>query len=147
MGGVEVPVFLGLLGVAGIAGFVDAVAGGGGLLQLPPLLALFPAPVALPTNKVSSVCGTSAALIRYARHGAVNWRAVWVLGPIACLASAAGSWQFLRVIKAHEAAVRPVFAACFLALSAHQVWKALRPQAAAAEAPVARPWLAVLFVL
>src|SRR5258705_13344489 len=90
MGGVEVPVFLGLLAIAAIAGFVDAVAGGGGLLQLPPLLALFPASpnVALSTNKVSSICGTSAALWRYPRHGAVRGRVVALLAPIGFLPAA-----------------------------------------------------------
>jgi uncharacterized protein len=149
MGGVELPVFLGLLAIAGIAGFVDAVAGGGGLLQLPPLLALFPqAPgVALATNKVSSICGTTAAIARYARNGSVRWRTVAVLGPVAGAASAAGSLSFLEVVKQHGAAVRPVFAACFLALSAHQAWKALSPPAAVPRESRARPALALLFVL
>ena len=145
--GVELPVFLGLLACALVAGFVDAVAGGGGLLQLPALLARFPVAVALPTNKVSSVCGTTAALIRYARHGSVRWRAAAVFAPIAGVASAAGSLSFLEAIKQHGAAVRPVFAACFLALSAHQAWKALRPPAQAHAERRERPWVALLFVL
>jgi uncharacterized membrane protein YfcA len=52
-----------------VAGFVDAVAGGGGLVQLPALFVLFPdvpVPDLLGTNKVSSIAGTGAALARYA---------------------------------------------------------------------------------
>jgi uncharacterized protein len=146
MGGVDVPVLLGLLAVAALAGFVDAVAGGGGLLQLPPLLALFPPAVAMPTNKVSSICGTSAALLRYARNDCVRWRVVAVLGPVACLSSAAGSLSFLEVVKEHAASVKPVFAVCFLALSAHQVWKALG-KAPARETKPPRAVLAIVFTI
>jgi hypothetical protein len=47
---VELPVLLLLLLVAGVAGFVDAVAGGGGLIQLPPLLAVL-GPAAAPHSR------------------------------------------------------------------------------------------------
>ena len=53
---------------AGFAGFVDAVAGGGGLVQLPALLIGLsgkPIPLILGTNKVPSIFGTSTAAFRY----------------------------------------------------------------------------------
>ena len=56
--------------VAAAAGWVDAVSGGGGLLQLPALLLAVPADkpaLALGTNKLSSIFGTSAAAITYGR--------------------------------------------------------------------------------
>ena len=55
---------------AGFAGFVDAVAGGGGLVQLPALLIGIsnkPIPLILGTNKVPSIFGTSSAAISYFR--------------------------------------------------------------------------------
>ena len=61
-----------LLGLAGLsAGFVDAVVGGGGLIQLPALLVGLPsaAPVTiLATNKISSICGTTASSATYYRR-------------------------------------------------------------------------------
>jgi uncharacterized membrane protein YfcA len=61
-----------LLGLAGLsAGFVDAVVGGGGLIQLPALLLGLPsaAPVnVLATNKISSVCGTTVSSTTYYRR-------------------------------------------------------------------------------
>ncbi|HEX5127318.1 MAG TPA: TSUP family transporter [Rhodocyclaceae bacterium] len=54
-----------------IAGLVDAVVGGGGLIQLPLLLAVFPEtaiPVLFGTNKLSSIAGTGSAIWRYSRH-------------------------------------------------------------------------------
>lgn len=53
------------------AGWVDAVVGGGGLIQLPALLVAFPqaAPVQLlATNKLASICGTSTSAMTYARR-------------------------------------------------------------------------------
>ena len=55
---------------AGFAGFVDAIAGGGGLIQLPALLIGIsgkPIPMILGTNKVPSIFGTSSSAIAYFR--------------------------------------------------------------------------------
>jgi len=63
---------LALLALAGLAaGFVDAVVGGGGLVQLPALLLGLPgaSPVqVLATNKLASICGTSVSSLTYYRR-------------------------------------------------------------------------------
>lgn len=70
-------VLLALAGAGMLAGFVDAIAGGGGLIALPALLAAGIPPVAaLGTNKVQSVIGTGIAAITYWRRGFVSLRAV-----------------------------------------------------------------------
>jgi uncharacterized protein len=59
-----------------LAGFIDAVAGGGGLIQVPALLAALPSETPATifgTNKVSSVFGTSNAAWRYVRRIALPW--------------------------------------------------------------------------
>ncbi|MFM1846672.1 MAG: hypothetical protein RL417_146, partial [Pseudomonadota bacterium] len=59
------------------AGLIDAIVGGGGLIQLPALLLLLPeAPVValLGTNKLSSIAGTFSALMTYARRIVLPWR-------------------------------------------------------------------------
>lgn len=64
-----------LLGGAFFAGLVDAIVGGGGLVQVPLLLAALPsaAPATVfGTNKLASVFGTSAAAWRYARSISVS---------------------------------------------------------------------------
>jgi uncharacterized membrane protein YfcA len=95
------PVTLALLiGSAVLAGFVDAVAGGGGLIQLPALLAFCPgmAPaVMFGTNKLASIVGTSAATVQYARRVTMPWR---ILAPAAALALAGsffGAWLVTRL--------------------------------------------------
>jgi uncharacterized membrane protein YfcA len=56
-----------------LAGFVDAIAGGGGLISLPAyLLAGLPAHMALGTNKLSNAIGTSVATLRMARAGYIK---------------------------------------------------------------------------
>jgi uncharacterized membrane protein YfcA len=67
-----------LCGFSFVAGLIDSVAGGGGLIQLPALFIVIPdLPVALllGTNKLSSIAGTSIASLQYARHVDINWKA------------------------------------------------------------------------
>ena len=57
-----------------LAGLVDAIGGGGGLISLPAyLLAGVPIHNAIATNKLSSACGTTLATLRFIREGLVNW--------------------------------------------------------------------------
>jgi uncharacterized protein len=75
-----------LLLVAGAAGWVDAVVGGGGLILVPALMLGLPGmpPVtALATNKVAAIAGTSSAAVTYARRTKVDWR---IAGPAGALA-------------------------------------------------------------
>ncbi|MFP5282539.1 MAG: sulfite exporter TauE/SafE family protein, partial [Actinomycetes bacterium] len=84
-----------LLLAALLAGWVDAVVGGGGLIQLPALLLGLPdsAPPAavLGTNKVSSVWGTATSSITYAVKIKPDWRTVLPLVLTAGLGSALGA--------------------------------------------------------
>lgn len=70
------PLVLLALGAVGmLAGFVDAIAGGGGLVALPALLSAGLPPVsALATNKLQSVIGTAMAAATYWRKGYVDLR-------------------------------------------------------------------------
>lgn len=58
-----------------LAGLVDAIGGGGGLISLPAyLLAGLPMHNAIATNKLSSTCGTALTTVRFIRQGLVNWK-------------------------------------------------------------------------
>ncbi len=136
-----------LLLAAGAAGWVDAVAGGGGLIQLPSVMAAgVTQPVAGGVNKVASLAGTAGALVRYARAGAVRWRDVPLTGALALIGSAAGARALVAVSESAQGALTPVFAACFLALAVQQTLKALRPPTAP-RAPRRRPLLGSALVL
>ncbi len=60
-----------------LAGFIDSVAGGGGLIRYRPCLFFSPKRRwhLLGTNKLASIAGTSIAVVQYARHVGINWRA------------------------------------------------------------------------
>src|SRR5438105_766042 len=84
---------LALLCAAGFfAGAIDAIAGGGGLITLPVLLAAgLPEHLALGTNKGQSVFGAAAALTRYARAGLVDWRQALAAFPAGLVGSLLGA--------------------------------------------------------
>ena len=59
------------------AGFIDAVVGGGGLIQFPAFMILFPnstVPTAFGTNKIAGLSGTSIAAVQYAKRVKFNWK-------------------------------------------------------------------------
>ncbi|MFA6844206.1 MAG: TSUP family transporter [Sphaerochaetaceae bacterium] len=57
-----------------LAGLVDSIAGGGGLIALTAYAALgLPPTMALGNNKFSSTCGTTIATYRYIRSGKIDW--------------------------------------------------------------------------
>ena len=64
-----------LTAIAVLTGFIDAIAGGGGLLMMPSLLFAGLSPLqALGTNKLQSMFGTGTALRNFAKSGLVEWR-------------------------------------------------------------------------
>ena len=57
------------------AGFVDSIAGGGGLISLPAyMISGLPVHASIATNKLSSSMGTCIATARYAKSGYINWK-------------------------------------------------------------------------
>ena len=78
--------------VAALAGFVDAIAGGGGLLALPALLwAGLPPLQALATNKLQGSFGTLTATVHHVRHGGLKLRALWPAVLLTFLGAGAGT--------------------------------------------------------
>lgn len=70
-----VQIFLIVCPLVFLAGIVDAIGGGGGLISLPAyILAGVPVHQAIATNKLSSTCGTALTTIQFIRRGLVNWR-------------------------------------------------------------------------
>ena len=87
-----------LVCAAGVAGFVDAIAGGGGLIALPALLwAGIPPLQALATNKLQGSFGTATATYNFARKGYLDWRSLWPAVSMTLTGAVAGtlSVQFL----------------------------------------------------
>ena len=82
---------LALCAFAMLAGWIDAVSGGGGLVQLPALLILLPGATpaqVLATNKLSSAAGTSVAAWTFYRRVRPDMRTAWPMVVAALLGSA-----------------------------------------------------------
>jgi uncharacterized protein len=114
-----------LSGVAFVAGLVDAIAGGGGLLQLPALLAMGIAPhFAFATNKGASVFGALASFRKFLSQGLVDLRWLWRLIAGGLLGSLAGAALLIQV---SPQALRPLVLV-LLFLSAIAVVALKRPE-------------------
>ncbi|MBE6041109.1 MAG: sulfite exporter TauE/SafE family protein [Clostridiales bacterium] len=81
-----------------LGGFVDAVAGGGGLISLPSyMIAGFPPHFAIATNKLSSSMGTFVSTYRFAKGGNVPWKSAIPCVLMAIAGSATGAKLALLV--------------------------------------------------
>ncbi len=84
--------------IAFSAGYIDAVAGGGGMLNLPALLFAGVPPVsALAVNKITGIAGTTLAVIKYAFEKRIHWQTVFYAAIPCLLASYLGGRIALNV--------------------------------------------------
>lgn len=108
-----------LIPAAFFAGMVDAVVGGGGLIQIPALLAQFPQtaiPTLFGTNKLSSIAGTGAALWRYTR----SVRIPWALVLPATVAALIGAWGGAALVAwIPREAMRPLVIVLMIAVAVY----------------------------
>lgn len=75
-----------------LAGFVDSIAGGGGLISLPAYLAAgVPPHMALGTNKMGSTMGTVVSTARFAKSGFIKWKLSLLAAVCAIFGSMIGS--------------------------------------------------------
>jgi uncharacterized protein len=113
-----------LIALAGLsAGFVDAVVGGGGLIQLPALVIAFPgaAPVQiLATNKLGSVCGTTVSATTYYRRVRPDPATFGPLMLLAFIGSLAGA-----VVASHipKSAFNPIILAVLILVGAYVLFR------------------------
>jgi len=105
-----------------LAGFIDAVVGGGGLIQLPALLVLLPAESSRTlapvwgTNKFSSICGTTIAVVNYARRVTINWPLILPAAVAAALFSFLGT---RAVAHLRRETLEPVVLILMIAVAAY----------------------------
>ena len=129
MPGLETTLLLCLAALA--AGWIDAVAGGGGLVQLPALLLGLPAAgpeAVLGTNKLSSVWGTASAAITFVRREPPDLRTALPMAVVAFLGAGAGAASASLL---PPGAFRPLVLVLLVGVLAYT---ALRPGAGEVEA-------------
>jgi len=125
-----------LSGFAFLAGFIDAVVGGGGLVQLPALLLMLPpdqsANVAavLGTNKAASIFGTGMAVAQYAPRVRLRWATV---APAAVVAFGFSWFGALAVTRLDRTALEPAILVLLIAVTLYTFF---RPQLGQTHAPI-----------
>lgn len=111
-----------LMALAGFgAGWIDAVVGGGGLVQLPALVLGFPgaSPAQLlATNKIASIAGTATSSVTYWRRVRPDLRTALPMAGVAFLGSAAGALIGLHIPKS---AFNPVILVMLVLVGAYTV--------------------------
>lgn len=113
-----------LMVLAGFAaGWVDAVVGGGGLIQLPALVLGFPgaSPAQLlATNKISSIFGTATSSITYVRRIRPDLRTALPMALVASLGAIAGALIGVNIPKS---AFNPIILAMLVLVGAYTLFK------------------------
>jgi len=81
-----------------LAGLVDSIAGGGGLISLPAyLIAGVPPHMALGTNKLGSSMGTTISTLRFAKNGFIKGKIAVCAAVMALAGSALGGQSYLII--------------------------------------------------
>ncbi len=109
--------------LAFIAGFIDAVVGGGGLIQLPALLVTMPnapLPTIFGTNKIAALSGTSMAAIQYARRIRFNFGLLFAISIASFIASYFGA-RTVSIIN--PTTLKPVILIILIAIAVYTFLK------------------------
>ena len=89
---IDIYVYLIVLPFMLLAGFVDAIAGGGALIALPGMfIAGLPAHTALGTNKFGAMFGTAFTFIRYLRNGFIDLKLAFIIAVFTISGAALGT--------------------------------------------------------
>jgi len=108
--------------MSALAGFVDAVVGGGGLILVPALFATYPTAhpaTLLGTNKSASVWGTLFAAWQYNQRVQLAWQALLAASLLAFLGSWAGAY-LLTMVSPHY--LRQALPSLLVVLLAYTLW-------------------------
>ena len=106
-----------------VAGFIDSISGGGGLVQTPATLitlSQYPLATLLGTTKIPSIFGTAIASVQYAAKVVIKWRLLAVMCSIALIAAYAGS-KTVSIVS--SAFMKPVFFCILIAVAIYTYTK------------------------
>jgi len=116
-----------------LAGFVDAIVGGGGLITVPALMIALPVGIPLPillgTNKVVAVTGTTLAAGRFASAGVISWRE---MVPPIIVSGFGAAWGVALTYHVHTNFLRPLMLGLLVAMLGFTL---LKPELGRLHAP------------
>jgi uncharacterized membrane protein YfcA len=126
-----------------LAGAVDSIVGGGGLILVPALFAVYPSappPTLLGTNKSASVWGTAFATLQYARRVQINWAVMLPAFGAALAGSLVGAYTVTVIDPGFLRAMLPLI---LLAVLVYTLWqKKLGTDHRPSGSTVRQRWLA-----
>ncbi len=106
-----------------LAGFIDAVIGGGGLIQVPLMFILFPQTAhtkIIATNRFASIAGTTVAAINYFKNIKVNLRYVLAAGISTAIMAYLGTLLMHRI---PTATFKPILLCIIIVLTLYTIFK------------------------
>ena len=112
-----------LCAFAFLAGFIDSIVGGGGLVQVPTFFVLYPqlsVPNIIGTNRLASAVGTSVAAWNYARTVKIPWKTVLYAGVPAAVFSYFGATVHSLL---PSAVLKPIILVLIIAIAIHTYLK------------------------
>jgi uncharacterized membrane protein YfcA len=113
--------FPALFGTGLVAGFVDSIAGGGGLITVPVLLNLgIPPHLAFGTNKLQASFGSGSAAWHFAQSGIVSLRECFLGIVFTVIGAAAGTWV---VLQCNPDFLKQFIPIILLAIAAYMIFK------------------------
>lgn len=127
--------------LAFMAGFVDAVVGGGGLIQLPALLVTLPnasLPTIFGTNKIAALSGTSMAAFQYARRIRFNAKLLITISIASFIASYFGA-KIVSIIN--PATLKPIILIILIAIAVYTFGKKNLGKVTTKQLPLTRQML------
>lgn len=105
------------------AGFIDAIVGGGGLIQTPFLLIQFPnmsLPVLFGTNKIAALAGTSISAIRYAKQIKFDYKLLFIVAA-SCFVSSFMGARLVSLIDTNT--LKPIILIILIAIAIYTFLK------------------------
>ena len=100
-----------------LAGLIDAIMGGGGMIQVPALFSVLPgmAPASLlGVNKIASIIGTAGSAMQYTRANKSPWKLVMISSTAAFLASVGGAYLVTQIPNQWLRSALPFFLVALL---------------------------------
>ena len=106
----EIWVFVLLFCAAFFSGFVDAIAGGGGLITIPALISVgIPEHIALATNKLQATFGSFTAAANFTHKKMVDFRSLWRGIIWTFIGAVLGTWAILLIDASAIKYLIPIF--------------------------------------
>jgi uncharacterized membrane protein YfcA len=112
-----------LISLSFLAGFIDAVVGGGGLIQVPALLISLPytpLPTIFGTNKIAAVAGTSISAVQYSKRIKFNYKLLLVISACSGFSSFVGA-KVVSYINVN--ALKPIILIVLIAIAVYTFFK------------------------